>query len=85
MIATLSQDLSQPEYIHVLINPFPVYGLAIAVIGLIIALIQRTGRRRSRPSRSFCSAARSRGQSCISEKRATTACSPWLMIRDKRG
>jgi hypothetical protein len=42
MIATLSQDLSQPEYIHVLINPLPVYGLAIAVIGLIIALIQRS-------------------------------------------
>lgn len=42
MIATLSQDLSQPEYIHVLINPLPVYGLAIAVIGLIIAIIQRS-------------------------------------------
>jgi disulfide bond formation protein DsbB len=41
MLATLSQDLSQPEYIHVLINPLPVYGLLIAVIGLIIALIQR--------------------------------------------
>ncbi|MEO5716948.1 MAG: hypothetical protein ABIR29_00060 [Chthoniobacterales bacterium] len=45
MLATLSQDLSQPEYIHVLINPLPVYGLAIAALGLIIALIQR-----SRPS-----------------------------------
>ena len=42
MLATLSQDLSQPEYIHVLINPLPVYGLAVAVIGLIIALIQRS-------------------------------------------
>jgi hypothetical protein len=42
MIATLSQDLSQPEYIHVLINPIPVYGLAIATIGSIIALIQRS-------------------------------------------
>jgi uncharacterized membrane protein len=42
MFATLSQDLSQPEYIHVLINPLPVYGLAIAIIGLIIALIQRS-------------------------------------------
>ena len=44
MIATLSQDLSQPEYIHVLINPIPVYGLAVATIGLIIALIQRSRR-----------------------------------------
>ncbi len=42
MIATLSQDLSQPEYIHVLINPLPVYGLLIAIVGLIIALIQRS-------------------------------------------
>ncbi len=42
MLATLSQDLSQPEYIHVLINPLPVYGLAVAVIGLIIGLIQRS-------------------------------------------
>ena len=42
MLLTLSQDLSQPEYIHVLINPLPVYGLAIAVIGLIVALIQRS-------------------------------------------
>lgn len=42
LIATLSQDLSQPEYIHVLINPLPVYGLAVAVIGLTIALIQRS-------------------------------------------
>lgn len=41
MIATLSQDLSQPEYIHVLINPFPVYGLTMGIIGLIIGLLQR--------------------------------------------
>jgi hypothetical protein len=42
MLASLSQDLSQPEYIHVLINPLPVYGLAMGIIGLIIALIQRS-------------------------------------------
>ena len=44
MLASLSQDLSQPEYIHVLINPLPVYGLAMGVIGLIIALLQRSRR-----------------------------------------
>ena len=44
MIATLSQDLSQPEYIHVLINPLPVYGLFVAMLGLIIALVQRSRR-----------------------------------------
>jgi len=42
MLASLSQDLSQPEYIHVLINPLPVYGLAMGIIGLIIALMQRS-------------------------------------------
>jgi hypothetical protein len=42
MLASLSQDLSQPEYIHVLINPLPVYGLAMGIIGLIIALLQRS-------------------------------------------
>ncbi len=44
MLASFSQDLSQPEYIHVLINPLPVYGLAMGVIGLIIALLQRSRR-----------------------------------------
>jgi hypothetical protein len=42
MIASLIQDLRQPEYVHVLINPLPVYGLAMGLIGLIIALIQRS-------------------------------------------
>jgi hypothetical protein len=42
MIATLSQDLSQPEYVHVLLNPLPVYGLLVAIIGLVIALFQRS-------------------------------------------
>lgn len=42
MIASLLQDLSQPEYIHVLINPLPVYGLAVGVVGLIIALCLRS-------------------------------------------
>ena len=42
MIASLLKDLSQPEYIHVLINPLPVYGLAMGIIGLIIALLQRS-------------------------------------------
>ena len=42
MIASILKDLSQPEYIHVLINPLPVYGLTMGIIGLIIALIQRS-------------------------------------------
>jgi hypothetical protein len=42
MIASFSQELSQPEYIHVLINPLPVYGLTMGVIALIFALILRS-------------------------------------------
>ncbi len=42
MLATLSQDLSQPEYLHVLINPLPVYGLGVAMVGLFIALVLRS-------------------------------------------
>ena len=38
----LWQHLSDPEYVHVLINPLPVYGLAIGVLGLVLALVLRT-------------------------------------------
>ncbi len=38
MIDAILRDLQQPEYIHVLINPLPVYGLAIALLGLIAAM-----------------------------------------------
>jgi hypothetical protein len=42
MIETILRDMRQPEYIHVLINPLPVYGLGLGLIGLIIALILRS-------------------------------------------
>jgi disulfide bond formation protein DsbB len=42
MIDVLLRDLRQPEYIHVLINPLPVYGLATGLIGLLAALILRS-------------------------------------------
>ena len=35
------EHLNRPEYVHVLLNPLPVYGLAIGVLGLIIALLSR--------------------------------------------
>jgi hypothetical protein len=38
MIETLALAFRQPEYLHVLLNPLPVYGLAIALFGLIAAL-----------------------------------------------
>jgi len=41
---TFFQDLSQPEYVHVLINPLPVYGLAMGVFALLIAFTARSRR-----------------------------------------
>ena len=38
MIDTILRDLQRPEYLHVLINPLPVYGLAIALFGLLVAI-----------------------------------------------
>jgi|SRR5215831_9461569 len=40
----LLRDLQQPEYIHALLNPVPVYGLLTGLIGLIIALILKSRR-----------------------------------------
>lgn len=44
MIDTLLRDLRQPEYIHVLINPLPIYGLAMGLTGLIIGLALKSRR-----------------------------------------
>jgi hypothetical protein len=38
MIEAILRDLQQPEYLHVLLNPLPVYGLAVALFGLIAAM-----------------------------------------------
>ena len=42
MIESFLRDLQRPEYLHVLINPLPVYGLAIALLGLIAAIYLNT-------------------------------------------
>lgn len=42
MIDAILRDLRQPEYIHVLLNPLPVYGLAVALLALIVALFLRS-------------------------------------------
>ena len=34
--------LSKPEYVHVLLNPLPVYGLAVGVLGPVITFLLRT-------------------------------------------
>jgi hypothetical protein len=38
MIDVLLRDLRQPEYLHVLLNPLPVYGLGAGLVALIVAL-----------------------------------------------
>ena len=42
MMDALLRDLRQPEYLHVLLNPIPVYGLAFALFGLIAATYLRS-------------------------------------------
>ena len=44
MIEGFVNGLRQPEYVHVLLNPLPVYGLLISWIGLIAALISKSRR-----------------------------------------
>jgi hypothetical protein len=42
MIQGFIHGLRQPEYIHVLLNPIPVYGLLISWVGLIAAVISKS-------------------------------------------
>src|SRR5215468_12008839 len=42
MIDGFLRGLRQPEYVHVLLNPLPVYGLLISWIALIAALISKS-------------------------------------------
>jgi len=44
MIRGILQGLQQPEYVHVLINPLPVYGVAMGLIGLLIAVCLHSRR-----------------------------------------
>jgi hypothetical protein len=44
MIDGFLRGLRQPEYVHVLLNPLPVYGLLISWIALIVALISKSRR-----------------------------------------
>ena len=48
MPASIFQDLAQPEYLHVLLNPIPVYGLLTGILGLAIALAIFRGSRAAR-------------------------------------
>jgi disulfide bond formation protein DsbB len=42
MLETISKDLNQPEYVHVMLNSLPVYGLIVGIIGLVLALLLRS-------------------------------------------
>jgi hypothetical protein len=42
MMDAFLRDLRQTEYLHVLLNPIPVYGLAVALLGLLIGLFLRS-------------------------------------------
>jgi hypothetical protein len=42
MIDSIIESLSRPEYIHILINPLPIYGLAMGVFALVIGLVMRS-------------------------------------------
>jgi biotin transporter BioY len=41
------EHFSSPEYLHVLLNPLPVYGLGAGVLGLLIGLIFRARAART--------------------------------------
>jgi peptidoglycan/LPS O-acetylase OafA/YrhL len=41
MMETILRDLQQPEYLHTLINPLPIYGLVVAFCGLAATLVFR--------------------------------------------
>jgi len=45
MLKGFLKGLEQPEYIHVLINSLPVYGLAMGLIGLMIGLAPNASLR----------------------------------------
>src|ERR1044071_5148581 len=42
MIDGFLRGLRQPEYVHVLLNPLPVYGLLVSWIALVAAIISRS-------------------------------------------
>jgi hypothetical protein len=44
VIDSILRGLRQPEYVHVLLNPLPVYGLLISWIGLLIAFFSKSRR-----------------------------------------
>ena len=73
MLEGFLKGLEQPEYIHVLINPLPVYGLAMGLIGLMIGLVLPAAKRASAPSPSSLSPPHPHGQRFTTVSRVMTA------------
>ncbi len=46
MTEALLRDLHQPEYLHVLLNPLPIYGLAAGLLALFVAILLRNRQAR---------------------------------------
>ncbi|MGB7839860.1 MAG: hypothetical protein WBL40_17305, partial [Terrimicrobiaceae bacterium] len=46
MPGELLRGLEQPEYVHVLLNPVPIYGLAMGLAALMIAMGLRSREAR---------------------------------------
>jgi hypothetical protein len=44
LLESILAHLKQPEYVHVLLNPLPIYGIALGAIALVIAMILRNRR-----------------------------------------
>lgn len=77
MIGDILRDLRQPEYIHVLINPLPVYGLALGLIGLLVAICQRSRAATIAALVEFLSAQQPRGRHTNTANAPSTASYPW--------
>lgn len=46
LLVALGKEFEKPEYIHVLINPLPVYGMSMGILALVLGFFMR-----SRPAR----------------------------------
>ena len=44
LLQSILIHLKEPEYIHVLLNPLPIYGIALGILALGLALILRSRR-----------------------------------------
>lgn len=60
LASVLTEHLSSPEYMHFLLNPLPVYGLAVGVFGLSLSLCFRAREPRDLLRSHLCLSAPSR-------------------------